>query len=44
LVALTKLNEAPFSFYLRDKDKVKEIRHANNPELNKKFKANPIPG
>ncbi len=44
LVALTKLNEAPFSFYLRDKDKVKEIHHVVNPELNKKFKANPIPG
>jgi len=42
LVAITKLNEAPFSFYLRDQNKTPP--KVANPEFNYKFKAKPIPG
>jgi len=44
-VALTKQNEKPFSFYLRDKNKKKPDPEEYLPgDLKRKqFKANPIP-
>jgi len=43
-VAITKMREAPFSFYLRDKEKAQKVAEPPlNPEFNYRFKATPIP-
>lgn len=43
LVAITKIQEAPFQFYLRDKNKTPKKETSYNAELHKQFKAKPIP-
>lgn len=42
-VAITKMREAPFNFYLRDKDKPPKPEYQLNDEFGKRFKAKPIP-
>jgi len=42
-VAITKMREAPFNFYLRDKDKPPKPEYQLNSEFDKRFKAKPIP-
>ena len=42
-VAITKIKEEPFSFYYRDQNKKQQLQPEYNSELDKKFKARPIP-
>lgn len=42
-IAITKMREAPFDFYLRDKDKPPKGEAPLNAEFGRSFKAQPIP-